>query len=87
MEYDYEFAGGSVLQLSGHVLTASAPYLVEVEGASKACAKIRVDDGERQRFFIGDLINLGENGSLQVVGIEVPESKSGKGRILLRIVD
>ncbi|MCB9235907.1 MAG: hypothetical protein H6581_29940 [Bacteroidia bacterium] len=83
IQADFQFAGGSVLSVGAHVLTTGSPYEAEKEGKKEACAKIRVDQAERMKFFVGDEIELSPEEKLIVKAIILPKTKQERGKIYL----
>ncbi len=84
VDFDHKFAGASVLEIDGHVLTSSGIFEADNDGKMAPCVKIKVDKGDRERYFAGDEIVLGVEKTVKVVQIDMPETESGKGQVYLK---
>ena len=86
IDFDYVFAGASIIRVDGNLLTATGIYKAPNEDGKKVpCVKIRVNREARVQLFSGDIFELSGGKKVKVVKIEAPKTKTEKGKIYLKV--
>ena len=80
LNHDFVFAGGALLRIGPHILTASDVFTNKDD---KVCVNLRVNKQAREDYFVGNVLEFADNFRLKITKLDLGEG-AAKGRIFLK---